>query len=56
VRSKLAIFDGPPASIAEAEALSGNAKKMAERRLLALGANSSSKIKPNDNLFLKKDV
>ena len=56
MRSKLAIFDGPPASTVEAEALSGNAKKLAERRLMALVANSSNKMKPNDNPFLKNDV
>jgi hypothetical protein len=46
VQSKLAIFDGPPASIAAAAALSGNAKKIAERRLTMLATANATKLKP----------
>jgi hypothetical protein len=46
VQSKLAIFDGPPASIAAAAALSGNAKKIAERRLTILATANATKLKP----------
>lgn len=45
VQSKLAIFDGPPAATAAAAALSGNAKRMAERRLMSLAAANACKPK-----------
>jgi hypothetical protein len=46
VQSKLAIFDGPPPATAAAAALSGNAKKLAERRLMTLAAANAGTSKP----------